>query len=175
MDVTQEQLSKAPACVRHHIQAFVRGLTIISSRWAESFLGLQCLPRAYPASWGCTLLASGVEQGWVTWLSATRVHLTWRQCLSLISEVDPLLLLHGELGSEVLILYFVVLKWSNIENYQKHKKENEYRSYRSQRIVGYFWCLYFYFSLFLSLLTCTHTHTQNGLLYPYCTISRIFI
>lgn len=35
--------------------------------------------------------------------------------MSLISEVDLPLLLHGELGSEVLIFCFVVLKWSNME------------------------------------------------------------
>lgn len=61
----------------------------------------------HPPAWVCTLLAGGVEREWITSLLATQVHLKRRRlCMSLILEADPSLLLHGRLGSEMLILCF---------------------------------------------------------------------
>lgn len=79
---------------------YVRGFLTVLSRWPESCLWLLCIPRSAPKSLRRATfpplptiglhLSGGVEQGQVTWLTATWVHLTWRQlCMSLLSEVDP--------------------------------------------------------------------------------------
>lgn len=96
LDVTQKQLFKVPARLQHLIQAsyqnyFVQVASALPGTAMPPRAALQTLPSSLSASTlDCSLLAGGVELGWVTWLPATQVHLKQKTlCLSLMSEADP--------------------------------------------------------------------------------------